>query len=304
MRRLLVVLFVLCACTTPNPPPEPVPGASAEPTAAAAPTQLPAAEPEVPTLAEFRREAARACALASAAIAAAEVPKDPFREDARRRDVRAAIHHYRTAAEEWTAAASELFDFGLPNKRVGERFITSLDTVAQYSHQAAQLLEDRDYATAELAIGAVDTATVETNKVAARLGIGRIEDCARAPGRLPGAQRVRVTATDFSFSFNPPASGPTRFVLRNRGEEPHQLFVVQLREAGTLDDAVRADRFDRRPGQFLRGEGATSPVVSPGKTATLDVRLPSGAYGLLCFVASEDGTPHAYKGMATEFQVP
>lgn len=238
------------------------------------------------------------------AIAAAPLDGDPFRPGARPRHVEAAITHYRTASAAWTAAASDLWDFGTPTQRVGEQLITSLDTLGQYSGQTADLLAAGDNAGAQTGVSAVDSAMQHTNSVARRLGIGRLQECGARPVKLRNATRVQVTAHDFAFTADTPRAGPTRFVVRNEGSEPHHLFIVGLREEGTVRDAVRADRFEQRPGDFLLGEGRTSPVAAPGETVTLDVGLRPGVYGLLCFVASEDGTPHAYKGMATEIVVP
>jgi hypothetical protein len=80
--------------------------------------------------------------------------------------------------------------------------------------------------------------------------------------------------------------------------------VVRLRQPGTLDDALRADREGQLPGSFLADGGTVSPVVRPGERTSVDVKLRAGSYGLLCFVASPDGTPHAFKGMAVEISVP
>ena len=308
MRWVLALLLLVCACTpdadpsaSPSGTSSPAPGATAEP---APPTQLPAAEPQLPTLAAFRRRAAQSCATASIAIAAAPLTGDPLLPNAPRRHVAAAVTHYRAAAAAWTAAANDLWDFGLPSQRVARSLVTSLDTVAQYSHQTAELLAARDREGAQSGLSAVDAALKDTNRVARRLGIGRIDECGTGSGKLPGAHRVQVNALDFSFVAATPRRGPNRFVLHNAGSEPHHLFVVPLREEGTLDDALRADRFTSRPGRFLRGAGAVSPVAAPGETVTIDMRLRPGVYGLLCFVASEDGTPHAYKGMASEIVVP
>lgn len=305
MRWLLVFVLVLSACTpSPAPSERPSPSAGAAPAPTAAPTQLPAVEPQLPTLAEFRDRAAVACETAGAAIADAPLKGDPLRPGARARDVRAAVEHYRAAAAAWTAAAGDLWDFGLPKQRVAQSLVTALDTVGQYSHQTADLFAAGDSGGAQAGLSAIDSATQDANRITRRLGIGRIDECGSKQVTLQGAQRVDVIASDFAFVTTTTAARRVRFVLRNRGQEPHHVYVVRLREAGTVDAAVRADRFRQRPGNYLDGDGAASPIAAPGERATVDVRLRPGVYGLLCFVASEDGTPHAYKGMATELLVP
>ena len=299
----LMVLVAACVpggqTAEPSQRPTPAQATASEPV----PGQLPAAEPQLPSLADFRAEAAQSCAQAAATIAAVPLRGDPLHPSARPADRKVAVRHFRAVAAAWTKAAGDLWDFGLPERAVGQRLITALDTLAQYSHQTAETLQAGDDAGAQAALGAMDEAGQQANRTALRLGIGRLEECGVAPVRLPSPRRTRIDAEDFFFAVDEVRRGPTRFVLRNRGTEPHQLFVVRLSQAGTLDDAVRADRRQEDPGAFLGDGRAVSSVVEPGGRTTLDVRLPPGPYGLLCLVASADGTPHAYKGMATEIAV-
>ena len=303
--RLTVGLLALVLACTPGPqapsaggsgPRTPGPVATPE----APPGGLAAAEPQLPSLAEFRRVAAQACIGATATIGGVPLRGDPLHASADRADRTAAMRHYRAAAAAWTAAASELWDFGLPEQAVGQRLITALDTLAQYSHQTAELLQAGDDAGAQAALDAVDDASRQADRFALRLGIGRLAECGIRRARLDGARRVPVDAADFTFGVNGVRAGPTRFVVRNRGDEPHHLVVVRLAEPGTLDEAVRADREGENPRPYLGRGRAISEEIGPGARTTLDVRLPPGPYGLLCFVASPDGTPHAYKGMAVE----
>lgn len=299
-------MLLVAACVPGGQAPEPsaAPTTPGQVTASEAlPGELAAAEPQLPSLAEFRAEAAQACFQATVTIAAAPLRRDPLHPTARPADRNAAVRHFRASATAWTKAAGDLWDYGLPERRVGERLITALDTLAQYNHQTAELLQAGDDAGTQAGLDAVDDASRQADRIAMRLGIGRLEDCGVATARLPSPDRVRVDAEDFFFGVADVQRGQTRFVVRNRGTEPHHLAIVRLAEAGTLDDAVRADRRQEDPAAFLGNGRAISKVVDPGGRTTLDVRLPPGPYGLLCFVASEDGTPHAYKGMAQEILV-
>jgi len=214
------------------------------------------------------------------------------------------VAHYRAMSAAWTAAAERLWEFGVPRRPVGQRLVSAFDVVASYAGQTADYLADGDDATAQLALGALDGALRDADRLAKRMGLPPLEQCDDSPRRLRGATRVRVTAQDFSFDVRDVVPrGPVRFVLRNRGGEAHQLAVVRLRQSGTLSDALRADREGDDPGRYLRGRGRSSVRVLPGGRATLDVRLRPGPYALICFVASPDGTPHAFKGMATEVAV-
>ena len=304
MRWICAVVLLLVACQpggdpTARPSPSNLQALGTD----QAPEGLAAAEPELPSLSAFRRRAQQACATATAAIASNPLRGDPLRPQARGADVHAAVAHYRAAAAAWTAAAGDLWDFGIPKQKVGQKLITALDTLAQYDHQAAELLRSGDSGGAQAALGAVHAATNEADRFAQRLGIGRLQDCGPPRPSIRRSRPVAVTAQDFSFSAEDVAAGPTRFVLTNAGREPHHLFVVRLAQAGTLNEAVRADRRQSSPGEFLRRQSAVSVTADPGTTTALDMRLKPGPYGLLCFVASEDGTPHAYKGMALEIDV-
>ena len=301
---VLLAVLLISACTSTAPPTaSPTLPAPGMPSAPASPESLAAAEPPPPTLREFRRQADLACEAAAATIAKAPLRRDPLAAQARPRDVRAAVGYFRAASAAWTTAAGQLWEFGLPERRAGEKLITSLDTVGQYSKQAADFLQQGDLASAQAAVGAVDTALRDANRIALALGLTRLEDCGKPLLIVRNPTKHVVTATDFAFAVGAVTPGATRFVVSNDGREDHQLFVVRLRAAGTLTEAVREDRAGGRPSAYLAGEGAVSPVVRPGQRSRLDVKLRPGPYGLVCFVASPDGTPHAYKGMATEIFV-
>ena len=302
IRKALVLLVaVLGACSWEQP--AAVPSATPMPNPSAAPTNLAAADPAAPTLHAFRREATRACATARAQVETAALRGDPLRAGVRQRDIRAAIGHFRAAATAWTQAAGRLWEFGLPDRRAAQKLITALDTWAQYSQQTADFLQSGERASAQAALGAADAARRDVNRIARLIGMPAVEECGRTPPTLRNPRREPVTAADFTFGVGAVGPGPTRFVLRNDGDEDHQLTIIRLRSPGTVDDAVRQDRADGNPARFLRGVPRTSRVVGAGQRGRLDVRLRPGPYALVCFVASPDGTPHAYKGMATEIFV-
>lgn len=306
VRRLVTLLLVaaLAACD-----PAPSTDSSTLPTDGpgvnAAQPELPAADPVAPSVAEFAAEAASACATAAAVLDARPLRGDPLAPYAKRRDVRAAVQHYSAAARGWTAAAETLFAFGTPEDPRGQRFIAALDVVAMRSRQVAEALAAGDEELAQSMLGAAEQAMYEADTAARELGLGPLSHCGEPSPRLAGRQRIVVDAVDFGFRTpaEPAQPGAARFVLRNRGVEEHQLFVVPLREPGTLRAAVAADRRGERLDAFLAGRGAATAVARPGERMTLDMELEPGPYGFLCFVASPDGTPHAFKGMALEVTV-
>ena len=304
MRAVALVLLVALVACTPGAdsadPPEPTDSASGSPGAV---SELPAVDPPPPTRREFAREANQACIAAAAELRGAPLQRDPFVDRARRADVAAAEVHYRAAARAWTAMAERLWAFGLPATKKAQKLILQLDTTAQYSNQAAELFAEEDLVPAQNSIKWAAQALRRAEHLAADLGIRPLADCGRPPVRITGGRRTVITAADFSFRVPPLRRGATRFVLRNTGLEGHQLFVVRLRRPGTLDEALAADQRGDPPGRFLAGAGHTTRVVPPGARGTLDIRLRRGPYALLCPVASPDGTPHAYKGMAVEAAV-
>ena len=304
MRRLLVLLLIAAVAACDPAPTGPAEQPSAAPPDGAAP-QLPAADPVPPSLRAFAAEARAACATAAAILDATPLRGDPLASFAKRRDVRAAVQHYNAAARGWSDAAGALFAFGTPDDGRGQRFIAALDVLAMRSRQVAQALAAGDEEATQSSLAAAEQAVFEADSAGRALGLGPLENCGRTTVRSAGRRRVVVNAVDFEFRLGQDRLpvGATRFVLRNRGTEEHQLFVVPLRQPGTLDAAVAADRRGEPPGPFLAGRGEATAVVRPGERATVDVVLEPGPYGFLCYVASPDGTPHAFKGMALEVMV-
>ncbi len=121
---------------------------------------------------------------------------------------------------------------------------------------------------------------------------------------------VEVTAVDgggkYDFGFDQPVpAGATTFQLRNEGREPHFAFVVKLKEAGTLDDALKAEQGGQDPEKFVEKEIGEAKTVPPNsdKTSELTADLTPGPYAMLCFIGDKKGVPHAAQGMAVEFEV-
>lgn len=105
--------------------------------------------------------------------------------------------------------------------------------------------------------------------IAAALAAAALVPAASAQG---AAQTVRVTETDYRIALSTrPRAGIVTFVIRNASRHSHDFR--------------------------LRGGGITrkTPMLAPGKTARLTVRLKRGArYVLWC-------APHADKGMRATF---
>ncbi len=95
-----------------------------------------------------------------------------------------------------------------------------------------------------------------------------------APSHARDAQgaAVKVTATEFKFALSPTSAkaGSVTFTLVNKGHIAHDFAIA----------------------------GKKTPVISPGKTATLTVTLKTGKYPYKCTVPG-----HAAAGMKGTFTV-
>lgn len=110
---------------------------------------------------------------------------------------------------------------------------------------------------------------------------------------------VEVGLREHAFAFDRPVpAGRVVFRVRNRGDEPHDLVLLQL-----PTDTVGIDELL----EFATPRGlppvATVPPRQPDETARFAADLAPGRYALVCFVEDADGTPHFHKGMAAEFEV-
>lgn len=139
-----------------------------------------------------------------------------------------------------------------------------------------------------------------------------------------GAQVVEVIAEDYAFDApDVIPSGWTTFRFRNRGEEPHMVFLARLPHGKTAEDyevelsgafaeVWYALRDGRVAGQdealamlgeslpewfpalrFVGGPG----LVAPGLTSDATLDLEPGNYVLECYVKTEDGEIHYMDGM-------
>ena len=115
-----------------------------------------------------------------------------------------------------------------------------------------------------------------------------------------GVTIVDMRYVDYGFEFDAEdtSSGNFAFKVENAGQESHELILVKLEPGLELEQALQLPPDQL---QFV-GQGGTLP---PGETIDMVFAGPleSGRYGLVCFIPTEDGTPHAFLGMAAEFSV-
>ena len=119
-----------------------------------------------------------------------------------------------------------------------------------------------------------------------------------------GAAVVKVTAIDFQFAFDTTtiASGRTSFVLTNNGQEAHMMDLFKMAAGVTMDQLLKSDTGGEGLIDGYWGSNVAAPGGGDEEVVTLD--LAPGHYGIACFVAGADGTPHAMTGMTKEFTVP
>jgi len=88
----------------------------------------------------------------------------------------------------------------------------------------------------------------------------------------------------------------------NNGPQVHEVVVIKLDSAKTVDDFVKFGQTyqGKAPGETMGGIAG----VRPGDTHYFDVDLTPGNYLLVCFVPdAKDGKPHLVHGMMQPFTI-
>lgn len=108
------------------------------------------------------------------------------------------------------------------------------------------------------------------------------------------------------------AAGDMVWTATNKGDQPHEMFIVKTPRRLTLEEA---DIVLNLPEGELPPEGVPDPSqfqeigglapISKDQTVSFELNLEPGAYVAVCFMPDKDtGMPHALKGMVTIFEVP
>ena len=124
----------------------------------------------------------------------------------------------------------------------------------------------------------------------------------------PPAADLRVQLVDFSFSIEgEPVAGPQVVEIVNTGTEPHEVVLLRLAEGAAMQDVMASmmageDAAGAPPFEFSGGAGP----MAAGMTAWYEADLPSGEYGIICFLPSpaNEGAPHFMLGMVQQVNVP
>lgn len=129
-----------------------------------------------------------------------------------------------------------------------------------------------------------------------------------SPVTLRARARHRVAAPDtdgrvlareghrWGGSAHFPTEGTLLF--KNKADQPHFLLMMQVKEGTTQEQVMEALQSEGPPDWILPGYLETD-ALSPGRSMTVDYRLPPGQYVQLCFVPDPTmkGMPHAMMGM-------
>lgn len=124
----------------------------------------------------------------------------------------------------------------------------------------------------------------------------------RATASEPKADII-VKLVDYDFELSKPLT-PGKHTIRveNAGPQPHEIAIVRLNPGKKPADftAWGMKPVGPPPGTI---HGGVSGIM-PGAHSFIEVDLPPGEYGLLCFLPdAKDGKPHFMHGMAKQATV-
>jgi hypothetical protein len=118
-----------------------------------------------------------------------------------------------------------------------------------------------------------------------------------------------ITVGGIDYAFDAPSTlppGPTAIAFENRGQVPHEMILVRLKEGMTLDQLMEGTEAGGNPRDFTEG-GPGILIAEPGQTAAsrlLVDLLPGRSYVLICNFQDEPDAPsHMALGMRSSFQV-
>jgi hypothetical protein len=119
----------------------------------------------------------------------------------------------------------------------------------------------------------------------------------------PVTPTTTITLADYSFTASAPLT-PGKNVIRvvNTASQPHEVVLVRVFPGKTVQDIAA---FAEKPAGPPPGEvvGGSSFVAGPVENF-IDVDLPPGDYGFICFVPdAKDGKPHVAHGMIQQFKI-
>ena len=123
----------------------------------------------------------------------------------------------------------------------------------------------------------------------------------KVPPMPTGGTTIRML--DFGFGIVPPITAGTHAIhVRNDGDLPHEVVVVQLTPDTSINDFgdFAAKRTGPPPGKPMGGMVG----LDGGREGSFTATFQPGKYGIICFFPDPDsGAPHFRRGMLSEFTV-
>jgi len=142
----------------------------------------------------------------------------------------------------------------------------------------------------------------------------KIDGFKNLPVEIPGGvTTVSVEATEFAFKLDGDVKdGDIALAVHNQGQQEHEVVVARIADGVGLEGLVTA--IAHAGNQAANVPEDVKEVVAfgtykPSESGNIVFKkaLDPGRYGLFCFfpdVNDPEQTPHALKGMYTEFSVP
>lgn len=120
------------------------------------------------------------------------------------------------------------------------------------------------------------------------------------PSGDAGEPKADIVAklVDYDFELSAPITAGRHIIkVENAGPQPHEIVLIRLEPGKTPEDFARWGLKQEGPPPGTVHGGVSG--IMPGAHVFVEVDLPPGEYGLLCFLPdAKDGKPHFLHGMA------
>ena len=110
---------------------------------------------------------------------------------------------------------------------------------------------------------------------------------------------IVIEAGEYKFHGVPEAlsAGLHRFAMDNVGEEPHVFYLFHIPGEESVEELL--DLPEKKVNKLT--QAVDRAEAGPGGSAEFEADLVPGRFGYVCFINTEDGTPHFALGMYGEF---
>jgi hypothetical protein len=165
-----------------------------------------------------------------------------------------------------------------------------------------------DEATARLEISFGNAIEVTEQRFVKEGEFWKLDTSEQASADIPeDATAVSVELGEFFFDYEAseiPSDGNVAFQVENAGDQPHELALLRVSEENANTPLDQLLQSEGAPGEFIAFGGPWESGVETNMVFTQ--ALDSGRYVMVCFLpdtTDPEGTPHAFKGMVSEFTI-